>query len=294
MITVPRHPSCPSPGGQVQTSVNNLIEAVQGSCALFEERQIGGDRYNFFTGCKAAKTCTIILRGGAQQFIAETERSLHDAIMIVRRAMKNDAVVAGGGAIEMLISKHLRDYARGVPGKQQLLIAAYAKALEIIPRQLCDNAGFDATNVLNKLRQKHAQGTCWFGVDIRAEDISDNYEAAVWEPAIVKVKGGGLVHGLLWMKHEGEGRSGPQPAHLAVCADQRPNGGQRSLLPHPVRRRDGQGPNLPDRKLPACMRAAYQLWQGLSVVLTSLIRRAHGWPAMFRPTLERSKAGTPA
>eukprot|EP00045_Choanoeca_perplexa_P007047 m.61875 g.61875 ORF g.61875 m.61875 type:complete len:558 (+) comp13907_c0_seq1:77-1750(+) len=174
-------------GGQVQTSVNNLIEDVQGSCALFEERQIGGDRYNFFTGCTAAKTCTIILRGGAEQFIAETERSLHDAIMIVRRAMKNDAVVAGGGAVEMLVSKHLRDYARGVPGKQQLLIAAYAKALEIIPRQLCDNAGFDATNVLNKLRQKHAQGTCWFGVDIRQEDIADNYEAAVWEPSIVKI-----------------------------------------------------------------------------------------------------------
>ena len=33
---------------------------------------------------------------------------------------------------------------------------AFAKALEVIPRQLCDNSGFDATDVLNKLRQKHA------------------------------------------------------------------------------------------------------------------------------------------
>lgn len=52
-------------------------------------------RYNLFTGCKKAKTCTIIMRGGAEQFIEETERSLHDAIMIVRRTIKNDAVVAG-------------------------------------------------------------------------------------------------------------------------------------------------------------------------------------------------------
>lgn len=52
-------------------------------------------RYNLFTGCPQARTCTMILRGGAEQFIEETERSLHDAIMIVRRAMKNDAVVAG-------------------------------------------------------------------------------------------------------------------------------------------------------------------------------------------------------
>lgn len=74
---------------------------------------------------------------------------------------QNDSVVAGGGAIEMELSKYLRDYSRTIPGKQQLLIGAYAKALEIIPRQLCDNAGFDATNILNKLRAKHAQvGAC--------------------------------------------------------------------------------------------------------------------------------------
>lgn len=72
-------------------------------------------------------------------------------------SLQNDSVVAGGGAIEMELSKYLRDYSRTVPGKQQLLIGAYAKALEIIPRQLCDNAGFDATNILNKLRARHAQ-----------------------------------------------------------------------------------------------------------------------------------------
>lgn len=110
-----------------------------------------------FTGVPKSQSCTIILRGGAEQFMEETERSLHDAIMIVRRAIKNDAVVAGGGAIEMELSKYLRDYARSIAGKEQLIISAMAKALEIIPRQLCDNAGFDATNILNKLRQKHAQ-----------------------------------------------------------------------------------------------------------------------------------------
>ncbi|GCB78895.1 hypothetical protein scyTo_0019470, partial [Scyliorhinus torazame] len=144
-------------GGSIQTSVNALTADVLGLCAVFEEAQVGSERYNFFTGCPKAKTCTIILRGGSEQFMEETERSLHDAIMIVRRAIKNDSVVAGGGAIEMEISKYLRDYSRTIPGKQQLLIGAYAKALEIIPRQLCDNAGFDATNILNKLRAKHAQ-----------------------------------------------------------------------------------------------------------------------------------------
>lgn len=104
-----------------------------------------------------SKSCTIILRGGAEQFMDETERSIEDAVMIVRRAIKNDAVVAGGGAIEMELSKYLRDYSRAIAGKEQLIIGAMAKALEVIPRQLCDNAGFDATDILNKLRQKHAQ-----------------------------------------------------------------------------------------------------------------------------------------
>lgn len=71
---------------------------------------------------------------------------------------KHFIAVLGGGAIEMQLSKTLRDYSRTVAGKEQLLIGAIAKALEIIPRQLCDNAGFDATNILNKLRQKHAMG----------------------------------------------------------------------------------------------------------------------------------------
>ena len=76
--------------------------------------------------------------------------------------------VAGGGAIEMELSKYLRDYSRTIAGKEQLLIGAMAKALEIIPRQLCDNAGFDATNILNKLRQRHALGK-WYSVTLSAD-----------------------------------------------------------------------------------------------------------------------------
>lgn len=146
-------------GGAVLTTVADLTDAVMGKCDRFEEHQIGGERFNLFQGCAVAScSVTLVLRGGAEQFLEETERSLHDAIMIVRRTIKNDAVVAGGGAIEMELSKLLRDYSRTIAGKEQLLIGALAKALEIIPRQLCDNAGFDATNILNKLRQKHAQG----------------------------------------------------------------------------------------------------------------------------------------
>ncbi|GAM19623.1 hypothetical protein SAMD00019534_027980, partial [Acytostelium subglobosum LB1] len=178
---------CHATGASIQTTVSNIIPQVIGTCDLFEEKQIGSSRYNLFTGCKNTHTATIILRGGGEQFIDEAERSLHDSIMIVRRARKHRSVVAGGGATEMEISKYLRDHALTIEGKQQLLITAFAKALEVIPRQISDNAGFDSTDILNQLRQKHSQGEKWYGVDIVNEGICDTYKSAVWEPTIVKL-----------------------------------------------------------------------------------------------------------
>lgn len=174
-------------GASVQSTCSDIRPEHLGQCETFEEQQIGGERYNLFKGCASAKTCTLILRGGAEQFIAEVERSLHDAIMIVKRAIKNTEVVAGGGAIEMELSKYLREHALTLAGKQQLIIGAFAKALEVIPRQLCDNAGFDSTDILNKLRMHHAKGELWMGVDMASESVANNFEAFVWEPTSVKI-----------------------------------------------------------------------------------------------------------
>ncbi|CAK7897027.1 T-complex protein 1 subunit eta [[Candida] anglica] len=174
-------------GGSIQSTCSNLKDHELGTCAVFEEQQIGSDRYNIFKGCPQAKTCTLILRGGAEQVIAEVERSLHDAIMIVKRAVSHNSVVAGGGAIEMELSKYLRGYAKTVAGKQQLIISAFAKALEVIPRQLCENAGLDGIDILNKLRSAHAKGETWFGVDFQQESVGNNMTSFIWEPALVKI-----------------------------------------------------------------------------------------------------------
>ncbi|SCU82788.1 LANO_0B07536g1_1 [Lachancea nothofagi CBS 11611] len=174
-------------GGAIQSTTSDIKPEHLGTCDFFEEVQVGSERYNIFKGCPQAKTCTLLLRGGAEQVIAEVERSLHDAIMVVKRAIKSKLVVAGGGAIEMEISKYLRDESKKIPGKQQLIISAFAKALEIIPRQLCENAGLDATDILNRLRMAHSRGEKWFGVDFEAESVGDNFAKFVWEPAMVKI-----------------------------------------------------------------------------------------------------------
>ncbi|KAK8043867.1 chaperonin Cpn60/TCP-1 family [Apiospora phragmitis] len=175
-------------GATVQSTCSDIQAHHLGTCGTFEERQIGGERFNFFEDCHEAKTCTLVLRGGAEQFIAEVERSLHDAIMIVKRAIKNHMIVGGGGATEMEISAYLHGFAdQKVSHKQQAIIKSFAKALEVVPRQLCDNAGFDATDILNKLRVEHRKGTTWAGVDFTNEGVADMMERFVWEPALVKI-----------------------------------------------------------------------------------------------------------
>lgn len=176
-------------GAEVQTTVQGITPDVLGTCGEFEEKQIGAERYNLFTQCPQTKTSTIIIRGGAQQFIDEADRSLHDAIMIVRRAMVNTKVVGGGGAIEMELSRFLREYARTITGKQQLIINYFARALECIPVTLAQNSGADATQILNQLRQKHAaagpEGR-WYGVDCINCAVVDTFANYIWEPVIVK------------------------------------------------------------------------------------------------------------
>lgn len=97
-------------GGSIQSTCSDIQPEHIGTCGRFEERQVGGERFNVFEECPKAKTCTLLLRGGAEQFIEEVERSLHDAIMVVKRAVKNGDVVAGGGAIEVCFQFQHRIY----------------------------------------------------------------------------------------------------------------------------------------------------------------------------------------
>ena len=115
----------------------------------------------------------------------ESHRSLWDALNIVKRAAASTHIVAGGGAAEMEVMTHLRGISRTIDGKQQIVMETFAKSFEVIPRQLAENAGFDPTDILNKLRQKHFTdpvGGRWYGVDVVNEGICDTYETNVWEP----------------------------------------------------------------------------------------------------------------
>jgi T-complex protein 1 subunit eta len=112
-------------GGSIQTTTSNLTADVLGNCGSFEETRMGDERFNVFTECPSHLTSTIVLRGGSEQFIAESERSVHDALMVVKRCLQTKAVVAGGGAVEMEVAKYLREHALTIEGKGQLIVSPH-------------------------------------------------------------------------------------------------------------------------------------------------------------------------
>jgi len=128
---------------------------------------------------------TILVRGGSQRVVDEAERSLHDAIMVVKDVLEEPAIVAGGGAPEAEVSSRLRDYATKLPGREQLAVLKYADALESIPLTLAENAGMETIDVQVELRAKHSQGKTWFGVNARTGKVGDMMDEVI-EPLAVK------------------------------------------------------------------------------------------------------------
>ncbi|KAH9251541.1 T-complex protein 1, eta subunit [Batrachochytrium salamandrivorans] len=176
-------------GAKLQTTTRELPSSCLGYCGLFEERQVGGERYNILSDCTLAKSSTIVVRGGSEQFVEEAHRSLHDALMVVKRTIQSSKVVPGGGAVEMALATLLRAEAKSIAGKQQLVLEAFARALEVVPRTLCENAGFDPNDMVNLLKQKHHSGSADaknFGVNLEDGGVHNTFEQKIWEPAANK------------------------------------------------------------------------------------------------------------
>jgi archaeal chaperonin len=172
-------------GARTVTNLDDLSVKDLGFAKLVEERKIEQDKWVFVEGCKNPKAVTILARAGSQRVVDEAERSLHDAIMVVKDVLEKPAIVAGGGAPEAEVASRLRDFASKLPGRGQLAVLKYAEALESIPLTLAENAGMEPIDVQVELRAKHAQGRTWFGVNARTGKVADMMDEVV-EPLAVK------------------------------------------------------------------------------------------------------------
>ncbi len=173
-------------GGRVISRIDDLTPEDLGYAELVEERRVGEDKMVFVEGCRNPRAVTILVRGGTQRIVDEAERSIKDAINVVKDILMEPKIVAGGGAIETELALRLRDYAKTLPGKEQLAVEKFAEALEIVPTQLAENAGLDPVESIVTLRSKHKEGEKWYGVDVLNNRLYDMMSLNVIDPVAVK------------------------------------------------------------------------------------------------------------
>jgi thermosome len=173
-------------GARIVNNLDDLTAKDLGSAELVEERKVETDKWVFIEGCKNPKSVTILIRGGSQRVVDEADRSLHDALMVMKDVLEKPAIVAGGGAPEAYIANELRQWSSSQEGRAQLAVQKFADALDTIPLNLAENAGMDPIDTMTELRAKQSKGSKWTGVDARNTQVTDMYKQNVLEPVVIK------------------------------------------------------------------------------------------------------------
>ena len=173
-------------GAKIVTNLDDLTPEALGKAEKVEEKKISDDRMTFITGCANPKAVSILIRGGTEHVVSEIERALNDAIRVVAITKEDGLSLPGGGAIEAELAMKVRSFANSVGGREQLAIEAFAKALEIIPRTLAENAGMDPINTLIQLKAAHEKGQAAYGIDFEHNGVSDMKKSGVFDPLRVK------------------------------------------------------------------------------------------------------------
>ena len=173
-------------GARIVNNLDDLTAKDLGSADLVEERKVETDKWVFIEGCKNPKAVSILIRGGSQRVVDEADRSMHDALMVMKDVLEHPAIVAGGGAPEAYIANELRQWSSSQEGRAQLAVQKFADALDAIPLNLAENAGMDPIDTMTELRASQSKGSKWTGVDVRNTKVAEMYKQNVLEPLVIK------------------------------------------------------------------------------------------------------------
>jgi len=173
-------------GGRIVGRVDDLNDAELGLAENVEEKRVEEDNWVFIEGCKNPKAITMLIRGGTQRVIDEADRSMHDALMVVKDVIEKPKIVYGGGAPESFIALNLRDWSKSLSGRDQLAVEKFADAMESIPLALARNAGMNPIDTITQLRSKQSKGEKFTGVDVINGTIADFEKLGIIEPVKVK------------------------------------------------------------------------------------------------------------
>jgi len=172
--------------GKIISNINELNTFELGESKIVEEIKHGQDIMTYIKGCKNPKALTILIKGGSEHIIDEIERAINDGLGVVASSIKTGLVVAGGGAVEIELSKKLKEFSQGLSGREQLAVEEFANALEFIPLTLAENAGMDPIDVLTELKAKHDAGEKNYGLNLFTNKVENVLEARILEPFKIK------------------------------------------------------------------------------------------------------------
>jgi len=175
-------------GATVVANLDDLSSKDLGMAGTVEEKKIGDDKMTFITGCKNPKAVSVLIRGSTEHVVDELERGIHDALFVVKVALEDGKMTAGGGAAATSVSMALREYAPSVGGREQMAIEAFANAVEIVPKTLAENAGLDPIDMMIEMRRVHKKGNRYAGVDVFNGKVTDMFKNNVIEPLRVSVQ----------------------------------------------------------------------------------------------------------
>lgn len=152
-------------------SIETFSKEKLGSAGLVEEESTSGGKIVKITEVPGLQTVSILCRGSNSLMLDECERSVHDALCVIRSLVKCKFVVPGGGAPEIEMSLQLSKYAKSIGGEASYCIQAYADALEVIPYTLAENAGLNPIAIVTELRNRHAKGETTTGINVRKVNL---------------------------------------------------------------------------------------------------------------------------
>lgn len=179
---------CRSLGCRPVASLDHFGPEALGAAELVEEVTTGSAKYIKVTGvANPGKTVTLLVRGSNKLVLEEAERSLHDALCVVRCLVKRRALIAGGGAPEMELSLRLAERGRLLTGMEAYCVRAFAEALEVVPYTLAENAGLHPIATVTELRNRHAQGERDAGINVRKGSVTNILEENVVQPLLVSL-----------------------------------------------------------------------------------------------------------
>ncbi|KAI5169166.1 T-complex protein 1 subunit alpha [Pancytospora epiphaga] len=164
-----------------------------GTCDSYEIKDIGDHNLVFLSGCRDG-LASILLRGPNSQILDEAERSVNDALQILKRTLESKSVVPGGGAVEAALSFMLEEFVTQTNCREHIAIHRYSEALLEIPRILASNAALDSNKILGELLSKQYKvfksGVFdrFYGLDVTKGEVQDNLKAGIVEPTMYKLR----------------------------------------------------------------------------------------------------------